>query len=49
MLEALERGESLILFPEGTRGSGRAVGRFQSGVGCGPHGVFAASGLSPHP
>jgi 1-acyl-sn-glycerol-3-phosphate acyltransferase len=32
MLEALERGESLILFPEGTRGSGQEVGRFKSGV-----------------
>jgi len=32
MLEALERGESLILFPEGTRGSGQGLGRFKSGV-----------------
>ena len=32
MLAALERGESLILFPEGTRGTGREVGRFKGGV-----------------
>lgn len=32
MLAALERGESLILFPEGTRGSGHELGRFKSGV-----------------
>lgn len=32
MLAALERGESLILFPEGTRGSGPGIGRFKSGV-----------------
>ena len=32
MLEALRRGESLILFPEGTRGAGEEIGRFRSGV-----------------
>ncbi len=32
MLEALRRGESLILFPEGTRGSGQGLGHFKSGV-----------------
>ncbi len=32
MLEALDRGESLILFPEGTRGSGGAVAPFKAGI-----------------
>lgn len=32
MLAAIERGESLILFPEGTRGSGQGLGRFRSGI-----------------
>ncbi len=29
---ALAQGDSLIIFPEGTRGSGEAVGRFKSGL-----------------
>jgi 1-acyl-sn-glycerol-3-phosphate acyltransferase len=32
MIGALDRGESLILFPEGTRGSGDGVQPFKSGV-----------------
>jgi 1-acyl-sn-glycerol-3-phosphate acyltransferase len=32
MIVALDRGESLILFPEGTRGSGEGVQPFKSGV-----------------
>jgi 1-acyl-sn-glycerol-3-phosphate acyltransferase len=32
MKAALDRGESLIIFPEGTRGSGDEVGQFRSGV-----------------
>jgi len=32
MQEALESGQSLILFPEGTRGSGGEVGPFRSGI-----------------
>ncbi len=32
MQEALEAGQSLIIFPEGTRGSGEAVGQFRSGI-----------------
>jgi 1-acyl-sn-glycerol-3-phosphate acyltransferase len=32
MLEALRRGESLILFPEGTRGPGGEVQPFKSGI-----------------
>ncbi len=32
MQAALERGESLIVFPEGTRGGGADVGHFRSGV-----------------
>jgi 1-acyl-sn-glycerol-3-phosphate acyltransferase len=32
MREAIEAGDSLILFPEGTRGSGEAMGEFRSGV-----------------
>jgi 1-acyl-sn-glycerol-3-phosphate acyltransferase len=33
MLAALEAGESLIIFPEGTRGEPGRIGRFRSGVG----------------
>jgi 1-acyl-sn-glycerol-3-phosphate acyltransferase len=29
---ALEQGDSLIIFPEGTRGSGEAIGKFKSGL-----------------
>ncbi|MGZ0654120.1 lysophospholipid acyltransferase family protein [Coraliomargarita sp. W4R72] len=29
---ALEQGDSLIIFPEGTRGSGEAIGNFKSGL-----------------
>jgi 1-acyl-sn-glycerol-3-phosphate acyltransferase len=32
MLEALRRGDSLVLFPEGTRGSGQSLAHFKSGV-----------------
>jgi 1-acyl-sn-glycerol-3-phosphate acyltransferase len=32
MREALERGESLLLFPEGTRGSGGGIAPFKPGV-----------------
>ena len=32
MREALQAGDSLIIFPEGTRGSGDQVGEFRSGV-----------------
>ncbi len=32
MREALEAGDSLIIFPEGTRGSGEELGEFRSGV-----------------
>ncbi len=32
MLAALERGESLVLFPEGTRGSGDGIARFKGGI-----------------
>ncbi len=32
MLEALDRGESLILFPEGTRGAGPGLLPFKAGV-----------------
>ncbi|MFY9570316.1 MAG: lysophospholipid acyltransferase family protein, partial [Blastocatellia bacterium] len=32
MREALQAGESLIIFPEGTRGSGSEIGEFRSGV-----------------
>jgi 1-acyl-sn-glycerol-3-phosphate acyltransferase len=32
MLAALERGQSLILFPEGTRGHGPDLGRFRGGI-----------------
>ncbi len=32
MLAALEAGESLIVFPEGTRGGGDEVGHFKSGI-----------------
>ena len=32
LIEALDAGDSLILFPEGTRGSGREIGPFKSGL-----------------
>lgn len=32
MREAIEAGESIIIFPEGTRGSGPEMGAFRSGV-----------------
>jgi 1-acyl-sn-glycerol-3-phosphate acyltransferase len=32
MREAIKAGDSLIIFPEGTRGSGEAMGEFRSGV-----------------
>ena len=32
MVAAIEAGDSLIIFPEGTRGSGKRVGEFKSGV-----------------
>jgi 1-acyl-sn-glycerol-3-phosphate acyltransferase len=32
LFEALEQGHSLILFPEGTRGSGEEPGEFKSGI-----------------
>lgn len=32
MREAIETGDSLIIFPEGTRGSGEQIGEFRSGV-----------------
>ena len=32
MREAIEAGDSLIIFPEGTRGSGAQIGEFRSGV-----------------
>ena len=32
MREAIEAGDSLIIFPEGTRGSGDQIGEFRSGV-----------------
>lgn len=32
MREAIEAGESIIIFPEGTRGSGTEMGEFRSGV-----------------
>ncbi|HEY9232106.1 MAG TPA: lysophospholipid acyltransferase family protein [Blastocatellia bacterium] len=32
MCDALARGHSLILFPEGTRGSGDGIGPFRSGI-----------------
>lgn len=32
MIEALDRGESLILFPEGTRGTGEALQPFKCGI-----------------
>jgi len=32
MREAIENGDSLLIFPEGTRGSGEKVGEFRSGV-----------------
>jgi 1-acyl-sn-glycerol-3-phosphate acyltransferase len=34
MREALERGESLLLFPEGTRGRGAEMAPFKHGVAC---------------
>ena len=33
MREALEAGDALIIFPEGTRGSGEELGEFRSGIG----------------
>lgn len=32
MLSALDRGHSLLLFPEGTRGDGRTIQPFRSGI-----------------
>jgi 1-acyl-sn-glycerol-3-phosphate acyltransferase len=32
MRQAIESGQSLIIFPEGTRGSGKQIGEFKSGV-----------------
>lgn len=32
MLEVIDRGRSLIIFPEGTRGSGPEAGQFQAGI-----------------
>lgn len=32
MLHALDRGDSLILFPEGTRGTGQALQSFRTGI-----------------
>ncbi|MBW3634587.1 MAG: 1-acyl-sn-glycerol-3-phosphate acyltransferase [Chloroflexi bacterium] len=32
LIEALDAGDSLILFPEGTRGSGQEIGSFKSGL-----------------
>lgn len=32
MIAALDAGESIIFFPEGTRGSGMALGAFKSGL-----------------
>lgn len=32
MSDALDRGQSLILFPEGTRGNGTEIGTFRSGL-----------------
>jgi len=32
MREAIEEGDSLLIFPEGTRGSGEQIGEFRSGV-----------------
>jgi 1-acyl-sn-glycerol-3-phosphate acyltransferase len=32
MIEALDRGESLILFPEGTRGTGEDLQPFKCGI-----------------
>jgi 1-acyl-sn-glycerol-3-phosphate acyltransferase len=32
MREAIEAGDSIIIFPEGTRGSGSEIGEFRSGV-----------------
>ena len=32
LIEALDAGDSLILFPEGTRGSGREIGPFKGGL-----------------
>ena len=32
MRDAIEAGDSLLIFPEGTRGSGETIGEFRSGV-----------------
>jgi 1-acyl-sn-glycerol-3-phosphate acyltransferase len=32
LIAALDAGESLIIFPEGTRGTGREMGSFKSGL-----------------
>ena len=32
MQQAIEAGDSLLIFPEGTRGSGEKMGEFRSGV-----------------
>lgn len=32
LVEALDAGDSLIIFPEGTRGAGREIGPFKSGL-----------------
>ncbi len=32
LIEALDAGDSLIIFPEGTRGTGQEIGPFKSGL-----------------
>ena len=46
MRQAVEAGESLILFPEGTRGTGEALGTFHPGIA---HLVEQVPGLSVVP
>jgi len=46
MLDAIEAGDSLIIFPEGTRGSGQEMGEFRSGVA---HLIEKAPGLTVVP